>query len=149
MDRSLRYLRIAFSATCLIVCVLLVALWVRSYWWLDFVRIPLTVSRGVCGSSFNGQLSIGMLNESSNPRAWSDYCLPFEKFDPKAVRHLSGRFSLENPLIWFPHWFLVALTIPGTLLARPWTIRRFSLRTLLIAMTLVAVVLGLIVWAAR
>src|SRR5664279_2776254 len=31
MRKFLRYLRIAFSATCLIACVLLVALWVRSY----------------------------------------------------------------------------------------------------------------------
>src|SRR5438132_5384486 len=28
-----RKLRIAFSATCLIACVLLIVLWVRSYWW--------------------------------------------------------------------------------------------------------------------
>ncbi len=28
------YLRIAFSATCLIACVLLIVLWVRSYWWM-------------------------------------------------------------------------------------------------------------------
>ena len=31
-------LRIAFSATCLITCVLLIALWVRSYWYLDMVK---------------------------------------------------------------------------------------------------------------
>ena len=31
--RFLRYLRIAFSATCLIACVLLIVLWVRSYWY--------------------------------------------------------------------------------------------------------------------
>src|SRR3990172_7220509 len=35
MLRFLQYLRIAFSATCLIACVLLIALWVRSYWWWD------------------------------------------------------------------------------------------------------------------
>jgi hypothetical protein len=31
----LRYLRIAVSATCLMLCVLLVALWLRSYSWHD------------------------------------------------------------------------------------------------------------------
>src|SRR6185295_4017804 len=30
-----RKLRIAWSATCLIACVLLIVLWVRSYWWED------------------------------------------------------------------------------------------------------------------
>src|SRR6476620_2501344 len=32
-----RKLRIAFSATCLIACVLLIVLWVRSYWWYESV----------------------------------------------------------------------------------------------------------------
>jgi hypothetical protein len=47
----------------------------------------------------------------------------------------------------FPHWFVVLLFT--TLAAAPWLFKicwRFSLRTLLIATTLVAVVLGLIVW---
>jgi hypothetical protein len=46
----------------------------------------------------------------------------------------------------FPLWFPTALA--ATLAAGPWipVSCRFSLRTLLIATTLVAVVLGLIVW---
>jgi hypothetical protein len=43
-----------------------------------------------------------------------------------------------------PHWFLIVVTI--ILSAIPW-FQRFSLRTLLIATTLVAVVLGIIVAA--
>src|SRR5438067_2362540 len=35
MRRFLRYLRIAFSVTCVIACVLLIVLWVRSYRWID------------------------------------------------------------------------------------------------------------------
>ncbi len=34
--RTLRLLRIAFSAVCGIVCLLLIALSVRSYWWFDY-----------------------------------------------------------------------------------------------------------------
>ena len=41
MPRFLRYLRIAFSATCVIACVLLIALWVRSYWFADNLHVPL------------------------------------------------------------------------------------------------------------
>ena len=37
MRRFLRYLRIAFSVTCGIACVLLIVLWVRSYWTIDGV----------------------------------------------------------------------------------------------------------------
>ena len=48
-----------------------------------------------------------------------------------------------------PYWLLVA--VAGLFAALPWIPipRRFSLRTLLIAMTLVAVVLGQIAWAAK
>jgi hypothetical protein len=43
-----------------------------------------------------------------------------------------------------PYWFLLSITaMPGVLLL-PWS-RRFSLRTLLIVTTLVAIVLGLVV----
>jgi hypothetical protein len=43
-----------------------------------------------------------------------------------------------------PHWSLVVLF--ATLAAVPWLPRRFSVRTLLIVTTLVATLLGLIVW---
>jgi hypothetical protein len=46
-----------------------------------------------------------------------------------------------------PDWFSVLVT--ATLVAAPWLRWRFSLRTLLIATTLVTVVLGLIVYATR
>ena len=45
-----------------------------------------------------------------------------------------------------PHWFLVVST--ATLATVPW-VRRFNLRTLLIVMTLVAAVLGLVVYATK
>jgi hypothetical protein len=46
-------------------------------------------------------------------------------------------------VIRFPHWlaaFIFALLVP-----LPW-IRRFSIRTLLIGVTIIAVVLGLLMW---
>jgi hypothetical protein len=48
----MRYLklRIAWSAFCCIACVLLIVLWVRSYWQRDGV-IGLVVSHSVVGSS--------------------------------------------------------------------------------------------------
>ena len=46
-----------------------------------------------------------------------------------------------------PYWWLVWPT--SLLVMLPWIHWRFSLRTLLIATTLVAVVLGLIVWLWR
>jgi hypothetical protein len=42
MGGMLRKLRIAFSLMSGIVCLLLIALWIRSYWWYDEARCPLS-----------------------------------------------------------------------------------------------------------
>jgi hypothetical protein len=47
----------------------------------------------------------------------------------------------------FPHWFAVALV--GVVSVAPWLRWRFSLRTLLIATTLVAAATGTIIYLAR
>jgi hypothetical protein len=46
-----------------------------------------------------------------------------------------------------PYWIPVLLT--ATLAALPWLRWRFSLKALMIGTTLVAVLMGLIVWAVR
>jgi hypothetical protein len=46
-----------------------------------------------------------------------------------------------------PYWFLSLTAI--ALASAPFAVHRFSLRTLLVAMTVVAVVLGLAMWAGR
>jgi hypothetical protein len=58
---------------------------------------------------------------------------------------INGRFvwlSIDNWDVWIPHWVLVLLS--AVFAALPWLPWKFSLRTLLIATTLIAVVLGLI-----
>jgi hypothetical protein len=49
--------------------------------------------------------------------------------------------------VWGPLWLVSA--VAASIAAVPWVRFRFGLRTLLIATTLVAAVLGLIVWAAK
>lgn len=51
-------------------------------------------------------------------------------------------------LRWMDRHSLVVGAFAGAIIAAPWLPYRFSLRTLLIAMTLVAVGLGVYVWAA-
>jgi hypothetical protein len=56
--------------------------------------------------------------------------------------------TARRTFLWMPFWIPVLLMV--TLAEIPWiTVRRFSLRTLLIATTLIAVVLGVIVWMTR
>jgi hypothetical protein len=67
--------------------------------------------------------------------------------DIKYFRHVLG-FCASHYLQTFyeiPVWFAILTT--ATLASAPWLRWRFSLRTLLIATTLVAVVLSLIVWS--
>jgi uncharacterized membrane protein YbaN (DUF454 family) len=74
----------------------------------------------------------------SNPRfnnwtedpSWPEFKLTFNEFRPGEI------------IVRFPYWF--ALLMSATLAAVPWFRWRFSLRTLLVAMTLIAALLGLV-----
>jgi hypothetical protein len=154
MSRFLRYLRIAFSATCLIACVLLIVLWVRSYqnfggaWW-DWATDSLTIH-----SAF-GHLVFVEEKENKPQFAFPHWQLGAGSkpmIDPVNAEkdilnyHKSMGFGWGDQwgqrFLMAPHWFVAVLM--GAIGGLPWLPWRFSLRTLLIATTLVAVALGLI-----
>ena len=161
--RIFKWLRITFSAACLVACVLFIALWVRSYWWRDmaFARNPDIGS--TYAASLQGKLRIGFYREHRNSPAdfsrWGMNAAPAEEMalslerSPMPKRQCALGFELVNywnPLAFaIPYWFLVPLS--GAIAAAPWIrwSNRFSLRALLIGTTLVAVVLGLVVWLIR
>jgi hypothetical protein len=141
----LKYLRIAVTALCLTACVLLVALWVRSYWWVDAVYIAQTYS----AASMRGQLYFqpttrysGARRQSSDHQLGAVYTISFRIGGQDDDVRIDGRADFP---VWMLTLFVTALTaVPWF----PWS-KRFSLRTLLIATTLVAVVLGLVMWVSR
>ncbi len=160
MKAFLRYLRIAFSATCLVACVLLVALWIRSYRWQDAVAGNLTNRQAYGVSSLKGRMRALLVVYYAQPH--------FEDFEWRTVDY-SG-YESSNFLEWNPSWKYGVRTLPEpntafsvtlplwtlvvssiAIAAAPWIrlSKRFSLRTLLIATTLVALVLGAIVYAVR
>jgi hypothetical protein len=158
----LRYMRIAFSATCLIACVLLIVLWVRSYVTTDLVRLRNTKYSFDYLSSY-GEIGIGVSTARSwrtpGTQAYSRLTFPYMNSWQPDARHpylsLLG-FRLGPYLlvyhtesivhVVFPFWFaLLIIASLGAAPHAPWS-KRFSLRTLLIATTLVAVMLGLVVW---
>jgi hypothetical protein len=114
-----RKLRIAWSVFCGIACVLLIVLWVRSY-----------------SGTYEGWHTLTRF--PNGPTYFYD---SFE-----------GRLRITTPQYWearafsISHWMCVTVFVG--LVCLPWLrwSNRFSLRTLLIATTLVAVVLGLAVW---
>src|SRR5436309_31493 len=80
MPRFLRYLRIAFSATCGIACVLLVVLWVRSYWWYDELRykcesdaVQPWLGRVIKVASFQGRLTTKIVDDAIMNERWLWY----------------------------------------------------------------------------
>ncbi len=147
MRRFLRYLRIAFSATCLIACVLLIALWVRSQRYDKTARL-------------HGEQVRHLNSQKRLITAWSKlgaihFCVtrptPNAEWDTHfaAGRILGFGYLNEgsSSALRIPYWFTIAATCLVAVF--PWTpffSWRFSLRTLLIATTLIAVMLGLIVW---
>jgi hypothetical protein len=153
----LKYLRIAVTALCLTACVLIVALWVRSYWRHDSIRTWISSSRSLVILSHEGFMVVHL-------RLYN--FVPFDELPLVYFRSGTiGDSAYLPPASWswrsgfipessyfessVPHWIL--LIVSGSLAIVPWIhwSKRFSLRTLLIATTLVAMGLGIIIWAAR
>src|SRR5687768_13490300 len=61
-----RKLRIAFSAMWGITCLLLVVLWVRSYWWWDTVVWGITAEQGFIARSVKGAAVLEYLDYSGS-----------------------------------------------------------------------------------
>ena len=139
-----RKLRIAWSVAWGLVAALLVVLWVRSHWRLDALFIK---NLGNIVSS-RGELCFSCSISWSPTTNMTEHQLgPFKTMSlPYSDKHVqAGKGAGWAIPIWIP------LALAGALLPIPWMSWRwrFSLRTLLIATTLVAVVLGLVVWASR
>jgi hypothetical protein len=158
-----RKLRIGWSVAWGVAAVLSVALWVRSYRARELV-CGLVGNNSVLLQSVHGEIGLSI-------QPWT--APPFDrivKSDPKAPQVSLWQSSWQSPelpgisigfgirwwrsengviLATIPHWCpVIAL---ATLAAAPWfhSPKRFSLRTLLIATTLIAIMLGLIVWLTR
>ena len=155
-----RKLRIAWSVACGIACLLLIVLWVRSYWWEDTLRVPYSVARVEYFFITSGHgliYSVLYLYGSSEPgfgietRAVEGEALFVDDSTPLRDWHWFRVVHWQKfTVLYMPHWFPVL--VAATLASVPWIHKlrfSFSLRALLIATTVVAVALGLAVYAAR
>jgi hypothetical protein len=153
-----RKLRIAFSAVCGIVCLLLIVLWVRSYVWIEVMTLPAIWGTTIEIGSFKGAFAVGAEQdgvqwevERYSAKEWEQFVTSVGPVAPLPSTVWGGIYKTPAATtIFLPYW-LLAIAFAACA-ASPWRQQlsfRFSLRTLLIAMTLVAVVLGLMVWAAR
>jgi hypothetical protein len=142
-----RKLRIAWSVSCGLGCVLLVVLWVRSYWWIDVFTFPQS-SQGALGiGSINARIMFGGTDDETFP-LW-EWLVEPNRQSAKLLPWFEVSTRSAAFEIYAPDWLVAILTI--SLAVLPWIRQlswRFSLRTLLIATTLVAVMLGLLAYAA-
>jgi hypothetical protein len=142
-----RKLRIAWSVVWGILAVLLVVLWVRSYSHTEGLFVPLKNAEGLRLASVRGRMGYESDHAVTKWECVAE-SVKLAKFDwDRWDRNTPHWIFRKDHAVVVPHWF--PLAIVATLAAAPWLPSRFSLRALLIATTLVAVVLGLIVYAAR
>jgi hypothetical protein len=148
-------LRIAWSVAWGVVAVLLCVLWVRSYWHCDILNTSVPELPRCLLASVNGELRIE-IKKSAEPepefrfhRSSAGAISDPDRFVPKHFTGFRLPVSQLRPIPIVPHWFAasVAGVIAITGVGR--TRFQFSLRALLIATTLVAVVLVLMVWSIK
>jgi len=151
-----RKLRIAWSVGWGVVAVLVLMLWVRSYWRWDSLVWGVTTKQGVLACSQSGRTMFEYLDVRATPAnlnarlfKWKLQTYPPGGTTPLPPSVAGFLVDLSEAQLGAPFWFLILIMAAVASLSwLPWS-NRFGLRTLLIATTLVAVALGLIVWASR
>lgn len=140
-----RKLRIAWSIVLGVLGVMLIVLWVRSYRTQDVLHIQRPRKCYI-------HSTCGVFTSTFFPSFHDNAELEWSSRDPNVPEHTwwfrycpSGIYSWY--VITIPHWFVILISTIAA--AIPWLSRRFSLRTLLITITLVALALSLTTWAAR
>jgi hypothetical protein len=148
-----RKLRIAWSAVCGILCLLLIVLWVRSFYRYALIEGPLAPGRALCASSIPGRFDLTIYkNQRIQHHAWTVASFEYYHELIVAIPEYAGLgFGLHSDRnswgFYVPYWCPISVLV--AVAAIPWLrTLRFSLRTLLIVTTLLAVALGVAVWAA-
>jgi hypothetical protein len=146
MRRALRCFQIAATSFSLSACVLLVALWVRSYTWRDTFCLRIDGVHDQWCQSLNGKLMYDAGTSLAQNRLFRWIVHPAERSrvsEDWVTTPILGfqwyRGADPQPMI--PHW--CPTVIFAALAVLPWLHwRRFSLRALLIFMTVAAILMG-------
>jgi hypothetical protein len=143
MDRSriFRLLRISISAACAIACLLLLALWTRSYWRNDSLSISFDGRQAYMLRSVNGECALFAVATNAKGLRWKVEPYVVGARLPPSVLGFRRSFSRTGS------WPVVQYWSPATLFAILAIVfaftPRFSLVTLLLVMTLISGVLGI------
>jgi hypothetical protein len=144
-----RNLRIAWSAFWALTCILLLVLWARSYWWYESIGQQIGQTR-YGGALVRGAVMFNRIDVSRRgviPTGYSKQPASKAAFEREPILALQLTPFSDGSAVVLPIWFPVVVSI--ALAAAPRIATQFSLRTLLLAMMLAAVLLGLLAWMIR
>jgi hypothetical protein len=148
-----RRLRIAVSVFFALVAVAFCALWVRSYQHVDVGRFALRGNREFSLMSIYGSLFVDVEPINARPavipKVNSGPVTPLLVATVKNSPVLAFQSGVNSWNVRFHHWLPVAFSVVACAVTIFAPFRRFSLRSLLIATTIVAVLLGFVMWAIR
>lgn len=150
MSKRLRYLRIAFSLVCGICCLLMIAWWVRGYWWADGGFLKLTPSKHIQFHAGGGRMTVYFEHNPSNRwfESWSQPVTELPSPDAEdRIPWFALHFWPTFARLYIAHWIIAVLA--GLLAVVPWCPTRFSLRTLLVGTATIAAIVGVIVWVDK
>jgi hypothetical protein len=152
-----RELRIGWSVFWGLACLLLIALWVRSYSHGDAFGGPVLQNSSIEFASVEGCVYVTIFEEPKSAWWFNVYRInkfalrTFTKDVPSFIGFKISKGAVNNALnyrgVVAPHWAVVLSS--GIIGALAWLPYRFSLRALLIGMTLVAVGFGVVVWTVK
>jgi hypothetical protein len=157
-----RNIRIGVSTCFAVMAAVLALLWLRSYWWVDAVTVPIFSRTAIAFDSGRGYLTTRRFDYSRAPISQrAKFTRTSTAIDESFLRQGSPtgqRFVLPYRFVWRfggltqPLW--APLVVCLCVAVAPWLRQlaiptRYSIRSLLIITTLVALALGLAVWAVR
>lgn len=161
MDRQdvLRRTRIAVSVFFAVLTIALVLLWIRSEWRHDVLGIFTGGKSAALFGSADGVLCLELRDEfgwrEDDPASFYRsmgvrFAWPWHGLAPATA---PGGFLVkrnsDSTYFVVPHWYAVAMaSIPAAMFVGRWS-PRYSLRSALVATTLIAVMLGMGVWLGR
>src|SRR5687768_6658941 len=117
-----KFLRYAVTALSVTACVLLIALWVRSYWWMDGINGPVKGTHLLTCQSIRGKagITLGPISHPTQRRGWIFTNIPVQKLTPPTFTKETGETNLDRVgLGWsvssngfgvvLPHWVFAIL----------------------------------------
>jgi hypothetical protein len=150
MSKLLLSLRIALSSLGSVLCLLIIAWWVRGYWWADGGWIALGPWEHIQYSAGGGRMVIWFEHKPAG-QWFKRYAHRMTEHTPPDAENRIPPFDLAFwptfARLYTAHWLWAALAL--SLAAIPWCPKRFTLRTLLATTTLIAAITGVIAWVDR